>query len=564
VTAPGAAQPPEWQQQSQPATGQAAVPQAQPPTIGYAGPAAPVRAYASAPTPARGYAIAPARSSATYGAAKVAPAEHVAAAAAAAQAAAAQAAAAQEAAARAAAAQAAAGRGRQAQARESHPAATRPAPAEPRRSPTSRGALRVAQFLCWQIAAAAVLAAYRVGMVAAVVVAAVALPLLVPMTIRVRGRWLYQWLGLWLRFRTRRHQVPATGGGPALDLLTFAEQSAALDSVELDGRDIALLTHRGGLCAVFELGPDEDALLVDEAVTLPSPAALLPAADEQTPPVSAQLLIAVSPAPLVAGLGAVDRSYRELSGGEVPAHRRAWLVVQGLRTPEAFTDPQLRPAVVSAVRRARRHLRQEKVAARLLDQDELLAAVAHLARLSAPTTAANASNAAAGSPNPAAGSPNAAAGAPKPARNAPNPVRNAPDPAVDAPAAANVYGAVPPRKAARETWRAWWSEDAPQSCHRLVRRPTQPWHIDTLLRQLPAIAGVLSLAVTRDRSASTGGDDLAVEVAFRLAAADLTALGNGDRALDAALRSRGGRIERLDGEQVSGLAATLPLGGFLR
>jgi hypothetical protein len=130
-------------------------------------------------------------------------------------------------------------------------------------------------------------------------------------------------------------------------------------------------------------------------------------------------------------------------------------------------------------------------------------------------------------------------------------------------AAGNVYGTAPQKKIGRETWRAWWTEDTPQSCHRLVRLPTQPWQIDTLLRQLPAVGSVLSLAVARDRSRTTGGDDLAVEVAFRLAAPNLTALDYSDQALDAAIRSAGGSTERLDGEQIAGLAATLPLGGFL-
>jgi hypothetical protein len=69
--------------------------------------------------------------------------------------------------------------------------------------------------------------------------------------------------------------------------------------------------------------------------------------------------------------------------------------------------------------------------------------------------------------------------------------------------------------------------------------------------------------VAHDRSRATADDEFEMEVAFRLAAGDLNALGYGDRALDAAVRSGGGRTERLDGEQIAGLAATLPLGGFL-
>ncbi|WP_305789938.1 type VII secretion protein EccE [Symbioplanes lichenis] len=385
-------------------------------------------------------------------------------------------------------------------------------PGHPRLAKTALGALSLGQLLAWQLAAAAILAAYTLGnLVTTIAVAVVALLLVSPTLIRFRGRWLYRWFGVWLRFRGRPHRAPATGEGAALDLLGFAEPTVALDSVELDDRPVALLTHRGGLCAVLELGPEDTVLFAGEPVRLPSPVALLPLADAHAFPITAQLLVSVSPAPVV-GPGVVERSYRELTGNEVPAERRSWLVLQAARTADAYADAELRPALLSAVKRARRHLRMDKVAARVLDRDGLVSAVTHLGRLS--------------------GTP------PRPA---------GPE--------------TPPT--GRETWRAAWVEELVHSCRRVVHWPVRDWQPEEMLLKLPAVGSVLSVAVAHNPARVAEDESILVEVAFRLAAPDAGVLATGDQALDDAVRAAGGRTERYDGEQVLGLAATLPLGGFL-
>ena len=68
----------------------------------------------------------------------------------------------------------------------------------------------------------------------------------------------------------------------------------------------------------------------------------------------------------------------------------------------------------------------------------------------------------------------------------------------------------------------------------------------------------LSVAATR------AGDGLLVEVTVRLVAGRPADLAGGERALVEAVRQAGGHLDRLDGEQAHGLAATLPFGGFLR
>ncbi|WP_091080660.1 type VII secretion protein EccE [Micromonospora nigra] len=380
----------------------------------------------------------------------------------------------------------------------------------PHRRELRVGGVHVAQLVAWQSAVAAVLAAYPHGVPLTVAVAAGALLLVSPTVVRFRGRWAYRWLSVWWGYRGRSRQLTASGPDTALHLLTHVEGSVELDAVEIDDQPAVLLTHRGGLCAVFEVDPTEGALLVGAPQALPSPVVLLPAADPKAPPIVVQLLIQVTPAPRArSGAAAVDRAYRELTGGEVPASRQAWVVLQAARTPDLHADRDLRPTLTAAIRRLRRQLRQDRVTARMLNRDEVLAAVAHLTQL--------------------AGDPSGAGD----------------------------------RPAAREDWRIWSTQDTAQSCHRLLRWPDRAWEVDPLLRGLPAASAVVSIAATRD-STRAGDDEVAVEVAFRLIGTDPAALDTADRALDEAIRRHGGRLQRLDGEHAHGVAATLPLGGFLR
>ncbi|MEV6812291.1 type VII secretion protein EccE [Micromonospora sp. NPDC051296] len=367
--------------------------------------------------------------------------------------------------------------------------------------------IHVAQLVAWQAGAAAVLAATPRGMPLTVAVAAAVVLLLSPTVLRHRGRWLYQWLAVWWGYRGRRRQLTASGPDVPLQLLAHLEGSVELDQVEIDDQPAVLLTHRGGLSAVLEVDPTEGALLMGAPQALPSPVSLLPAADPKTPPVAVQVLIQVTPAPRVRA-AAVDRAYRELTNGAVPASRQAWVVLQAPRTPDFHADRDLRPALTAAIRRTRRQLRQDRVTARLLNRDEVLAAVAHLTHLTG---------------EPAGGE----------------------------------------RPLARESWRSWSAQGTPQSCYRLLSWPDRAWELDPLLRGLPAAAGVVSVSVAREPG-HPGGDDAVVEVAFRLIGADAAALTAADRALDAAIRGHGGRLQRLDGEHAHGVAATLPLGGFLR
>ncbi|MGC5054873.1 type VII secretion protein EccE [Micromonospora sp. DT48] len=377
----------------------------------------------------------------------------------------------------------------------------------PHRRQPRVGGIHVAQLVAWQAGAAAVLAATPHGVPVTVAVAAVAVLVLAPTVVRHRGRWLHQWLAVWWAYRGRSRRLDGGGSDGPWQLLSQLESTVELDQVEIDDQPAVLLTHRGGLSAVLEVDPTEGALLMGAPQALPSPVALLPAADPKTPVVTVQVLIQVTPAPR-ARAAAVDRAYRELTNGGVPASRQAWVVLHAPRTPDFHADRDLRPALTAAIRRTRRQLRQERATARLLNRDEVLATVAQLTHLTG-----------------------------------------------------GAVGTDPPL--ARETWRHWSVQGVPQSCHRLLDWPSRAWELDPLLRGLPAAAGVVSISVAREND-RPGDDDALVEVAFRLIGTDSAALATADRALDQAIREHGGRLQRLDGEHAYGVAATLPLGGFLR
>ncbi|MFY1635111.1 type VII secretion protein EccE [Solwaraspora sp. WMMB335] len=389
----------------------------------------------------------------------------------------------------------------------------------PRRIRPSTGPFTLGQLIYWQLAAAAVLAAYQHGPLAALVTAAVLVPLVAPTVIRLRGRWLHQWLSVWLRYRSRSRRLPAGGGNRAAELLRFVEPSVTVGTIEIGGRTVAAVSHRGGLCAVLELDPADGSLFVGPASRLPSPVSLLPSPDPGAPPVAVQLLVQVAAAPRAStNRGVVERSYRELTGGDVPAHRRGWLVIQVLRTVDGYADTTLRPVLASAVRRTRRQLKQDRVAARTLGPDDLFTAIGYLAQLPGQLDTGN------------------------------------------------LYGTAANRTVAHETWQAWWSGATPQICRRLLRWPQLPWQLDDVLSRLPMVSTVVSIAVAREPghpAAPAGSGAVTVSAAVRLTAGDLATVTNGDQVLTNAVRESGGLTERIDGEHVHGLAVTLPLGGLL-
>jgi type VII secretion protein EccE len=264
---------------------------------------------------------------------------------------------------------------------------------------------------------------------------------------RVRGRWLYQWLALALRYLSRPHALPA-GADPA-----------ALARFVTGGRPDP------GETVVIELAGDGP-LLAGAGVELPSPGTLIPLLPKGA---SVRLILTAVPA---RGSGALGTSYRELTGGRVPAQLRALLVVRIDGTAGRLPD------------RALRRLDRLGLAYTLLDPPAVATALAELTDHD-------------------------------------------------------------PDRPARETW----------SMVRLGRRCQATFRVGTPQIGGPAPAELLCLPASRVTLGLAGP-----ELAVRLTAANPTALARAERALRRSAGSVGARVGRLDGDQLGGLAGTLPWG----
>lgn len=419
------------------------------------------------------------------------------------------------------------------------------APEPARRSGVIAG-IHVGQIFCWQVAAALVVASLG-RHIAFLIGASVIAVLLVALTVlRVRRRWFYQWLGLRLRFAGRRRSA-TVGADRRLAFLDLVLPGAAVTNVELDGEAAGVIEHAGGVATILELTAADGGLISERAITPPSPATLLPLAEAGGPSVSVQLVTHVTPAPaLIAGNSAAANSYRQLTGGQVPAQRRAWLALQLGRTAAGYSDESLRRALANSARRMVKRLRREGIGVRILDSAEALNTLAQLGHVDTSDLDTVAAIAA------------AAEGA-----------------TIDLRAFLHRSGAGDPRRSqtpvAHETWDTWWSESMPQACFRVRRwadvgTPQGRAQL-TALAATPSVATTVSLAVRRiDSSRNRAGDQresVAVEAIVRVAGADAGSLEQVSRALTKSARQAGAALERLDGEQGYGVAATLPLGGFL-
>ncbi|MEV6523338.1 type VII secretion protein EccE [Longispora sp. NPDC051575] len=419
------------------------------------------------------------------------------------------------------------------------PGAAAVAPRPPR-TPGMIFGVPAVHLLAWQLAAAAVLAAVASRNLVLIAVAGTAAVLTLLLTVvRVQRRWLYRWLGTWLRYVLRdRVAQPAPYVDPRAALLEHLSPATLVTSVEIDGQGVGIIEHAAGVTALLELGPIDAGLVAESPVKLPSPAALLPPTDPNAPPLTLQLLIQAAPAPaLTVGNSPVANSYRQLTEGRIPAVRRAWLAIRLGREGATHSDADLRQALGSAARRLVRRLRQDDVLARALDRDEALTAVGVLAHL--------------------------------PATNAP--VRGSAT--VGSVGVASV-GAASPGPIGQETWNAWWSGETAQTTIKLRRwadpRTDGGSRLLSVALASPGLATTVSLAARRvdvrpaDLPAGSDAELVAVELGVRLAAPSTALLDAGSTALAANLRAIGATVDRLGGEQAAGLAATLPLGGFLQ
>ncbi|WP_127500126.1 type VII secretion protein EccE [Actinoplanes solisilvae] len=280
-------------------------------------------------------------------------------------------------------------------------------------------------------------------------------------------------------------------------LLRFLAPGARVEQIDLAGDPAAVLVDGYGVTAVLELG-DPAGLLAEDAPAVPSPASLLPSAEAEVPPVLIQLLLTGAPAPsLRAGAGTPANSYRQLTEGRLLGHSRALLAVRVLRA-EGWSEPELRRALAGLTRKLVRRL--SAVGAHPLGEAAALRVVAELAH----------------------------------------------------------DGGV---GSAQESWSSLRVGGLAQSTFRLRRWPDL--RVETsrrlLSRLLTLPAAATTVSLTAGPQAAHGPTPL--DVTIRLAAPEPATLATAAQALRKLLSAERAAAQRLDGEHLHGLFATLPLGG---
>nr|WP_280526222.1 type VII secretion protein EccE [Couchioplanes caeruleus] len=308
-----------------------------------------------------------------------------------------------------------------------------------------------------------------------------------------------RWAFEWLGTATRyagRRHAVSVGSAPTA-LLEFVAPGATVEQTGLAGDPAAVIVDGQGLTAVLELG-ETAGLLAELAGAAPSPAGLLPSADAEHPPCRIQLVLAGAPAPsLRAGGGTPANSYRQLTDGRLLGHSRALLAVRVLRA-EGWSDDDLRRALSGLVRRLVRRLAPSPV--RPLGEAAALGVIADLAH--------------------------------------------------------DEGGGV-----AQESWAGLRVGGLAQVTFRLRRWPDL--RIETSRRIIARMLALPAAATTVALGAgphSPSGTDTAIDLTVRLAAPDAATLSLAAQTLRKLLAAERATVQRLDGEHLGGLTATLPLG----
>ncbi|GAB3964952.1 type VII secretion protein EccE [Plantactinospora veratri] len=373
-----------------------------------------------------------------------------------------------------------------------------PAPLPASSTPSRSGlfGVRAGQIVALQVALALVLAAASQGPLLLAGAALLAVALVVLTWLRMRRRWLFEWIAIGLRYSSRQRTLPQAA--PPEALLDLVNPGAVVLPVDLAGDAACMVSDAYGLTAVLELG-DQVGMLADSPQSLLSPAGLLPAASAETPPMRVQLVLTGAPAPtLSAGGGTPATSYRQLTEGRLLGHERALLAVRVLRA-DGWSDDDLRRALSSAVRKVRRRL--TPVPTRVLGERAALGVLAETVHHD---------------------------------------------------------GAQP----ARENWQGVSLGGLLQTTFRLRRWPDL--RTEAGRRFVPRLLALPATATTVSVSAGPwaggGTDNIRVDVTVRVAADSPQTLGTAVQALRRLLSAEHAVARRLDGEQLDGVAATLPLG----
>lgn len=365
------------------------------------------------------------------------------------------------------------------------------------------GPLHAGQVVVWQIAIAAVAFVHRRPLPLLIPVAAVAAIALILTLVRFRGRWLYEWLGLGVRYATRRRSTPA--GADDEKLLRTLTRGGRIETIEIDEREIAVISDATGFTVALEIVAPLDHNLVTRTLDLPALSELLPGPESTDPPVSLQVVVQTIPAPGVREDNeAVAASYRQLTYGAVPAQRRTWICLQALQTPDGDPPASMMIALINVIRRVERKLSKAGASVTVLRRAD---AVAELLALL-------------------------------------NPLAIAGDEAAEL----------------RERWSSWRGGEAMHVCYRVLNWPNLADRAGAslihLLSELPAATVTVAVAVRRE------GELNQVEAVVRSVVRDAQHADRAERELQQAARSVDAELQRLDGQQAFGVAASVPIGGF--
>jgi len=402
----------------------------------------------------------------------------------------------------------------------------------PKPRPGYFGSVHILQIVLLQAAVLAVLAALVGGLIitaAAVVGAAV---LVVAVLLRYGGRWWYERRLIARAYRQRRHQhrrnrADNEGVESRLAALrTLAPGLTVQDFSTPDAAPVGVACDPAGWYAVIALGSG-DTMLGEQGPGVPLDV-LGRALDESTHPGAVLQVVTQSvPAPNIHldGRHLAARSYLELREqvGPVPADRTTWVAVRLEARSRAEVgmagrfDAEYAPAQVAAlIRKVSRSLRDAGLAHHILSAEEVLATLVRACGLTAGVLAAG--------PVPGGTAPGAGAGS-KLAETA-------------------------------ETWTSWRCGPLAHASFWVRQWPTdsRPGALLELLSGVPAAATTVSLTLVRD------GAGYALRCLVRIAAPP-DALGPLAQDLQRSVRSAGGELFRLDGEQAPAAYATAPTGG---
>ncbi len=355
------------------------------------------------------------------------------------------------------------------------------------------------QIVAAQIALLLVFIGYRINPIVLAVTVPIAGAIIVLGWGRMRGRWLSQWLAVWTRHKGRARHLEQ--GSDTAMLLSLIHPGSRVSTFDIEAVPAAMIADSEGMVALLELG--ESSVIPARAWhPLPSPASLLPAPAPDTPPVRIQLLLH---AIATTGMAPVAASYRQLTSGRLLASERAVLAIRVQRA-EGWSDDDLERALSGAVRKVRAKL--GGIPHRPLGEVAALRLVGELSGHDGTRVGQEGWN------------------------------------------AMHIGGLLQTSYVVER-----WPQPHPDPSHALLPR----------LMRLPATMTTVSLTagpwrLSTDTSGPTG-DQIPAQLAIRVATPDQASLGNAITALRQTLSSDHAGGRRLDGEQMDGLMATLPLAG---